>query len=65
VAESEDYYRSSEVQLDGDASPRFWRFEFRDLPAREYGVAAMLRGSRGVVALHHQEILVLDSLFDR
>jgi hypothetical protein len=65
LAQSEDYYRSSEVPLDGDQSPRSARFEFRDLPGGQYTVAAMLRDSRGVVALKHEEILVLDSLFDR
>ena len=47
VAESQDFYRSSEVQLDGDRAPRTTRFEFRSLPSGMYEVRAVLRGSTG------------------
>src|SRR5262245_59280713 len=48
VAESEDFYRSSEIQLDGDRAPRTSLFEFRSLPPGTYEVKAVLRGSMGV-----------------
>jgi hypothetical protein len=44
VAESEDFYRSSEIQLDGDHAPRTSTFEFRSLPPGNYSVQAMLIG---------------------
>ena len=44
VAESEDFYRSSEIQLDGDHAPRTNTFEFRSLPPGTYSVKAMLMG---------------------
>jgi hypothetical protein len=44
VAESEDFYRSSEIQLDGDHAPRTNTFEFRSLPPGNYSVKAMLMG---------------------
>ena len=47
VAESEDYYRSSEIQLDGDQAPRTNTFEFRSLPPGTYEVKATLLGSSG------------------
>jgi hypothetical protein len=47
VAESEDFYRSSEIQLDGDRAPRTSQFEFRSLPPGTYEVKAILRGSSG------------------
>lgn len=47
VAESEDFYRSSEIQLDGDRAPRTSMFEFRSLPPGTYEVKAILRGSTG------------------
>ena len=42
VAESEDFYRSSEIQLDGDSAPRTSMFEFRSLPPGTYEVRATL-----------------------
>lgn len=47
VAESDDYYRSSEVQLDGDHAPRTNMFEFRSLPPGMYEVRATLLGAGG------------------
>jgi hypothetical protein len=47
VAESIDFYRSSEIQLDGDRAPRTTMFEFRALPGGVYQVRAVLKGSRG------------------
>ncbi len=45
VAESDDFYRSSEIQLDGERAPRTNRFEFRSLPSGTYHVKAMLIGA--------------------
>ena len=45
VAESADFYRSSEIQLDGDRAARTNTFEFRSLPSGTYQVKAMLIGT--------------------
>lgn len=47
VAESADFYRSSEMWLDGDQAPRTTRFEFKALPSGFYDVTAVLRGVSG------------------
>ena len=47
VAESETFYRSSEIQLEGDHAPRTSMFEFRSLPPGTYEVRATLRGNNG------------------
>jgi hypothetical protein len=47
AAESRDFYRSSEIQLDGDAAPRTTEFSFRALPTGEYTVTATLFGANG------------------
>jgi hypothetical protein len=47
VAESEDFYRSSEVQLDGASAPRTTMFEFRSLPPGTYEVRAVLYSASG------------------
>jgi hypothetical protein len=48
VAESSEYYRSSEIQLDGDKAPHTTVFEFRDVPSGQYDVSARLLGNSGV-----------------
>lgn len=47
IAESEDFYRSSEMQLDGNSAPRTTQFEFRSLPPGTYEVRAVLYGQNG------------------
>jgi hypothetical protein len=47
VAESPDFYRSSELQLDGENAPRTSTFEFRSLPPGTYEVKATLIGADG------------------
>jgi len=45
IAESQDFYRSSEIQLNGDHAPRTNTFEFRSLPPGTYYVRATLIGT--------------------
>ena len=47
VAESADFYRSSQIQLEGDKAPRTTNFEFRSLPTGTYEVRALLIGTGG------------------
>jgi hypothetical protein len=47
VAESDDFYRSSEVTLDGDAAPRITSIELRSLPPGTYEVNVTLMGANG------------------
>jgi hypothetical protein len=47
VAESVNFYRASEIQLDGDKAPRTNTFEFRGLPSGTYEVKATLRNVGG------------------
>ena len=53
VAESDDFYRSSEMQLEGDKAVRTATFEFRSVPSGTYQVSANLIGadgrSRGII----------------
>ena len=62
VAESPDFYRASEIQLDGDRAPRTNTFEFRSLPSGTYLVAARLLGADGETrALVRSQIDVIES----
>jgi hypothetical protein len=60
-AESEDFYRSSEIQLDGTSAPRTSRFEFRSLPPGTYEVKAILYGVGGMLAEVRQHVDVIAS----
>jgi hypothetical protein len=46
-ADSDQFYRSSLVQLDGEQAPRASIFQFRSLPTGEYEVKALLMGADG------------------
>jgi hypothetical protein len=62
VAESTEFYRSSEIQLDGEKAPRTNMFEFRSLPPGTYEVKATLLGPGGEArASVRQQINVIAS----
>lgn len=62
VAESEDFYRSSEMQLDGETAPRTAMFQFRSLPTGEYAVRAILKGPGGhEIATVQQKVNIVES----
>ena len=66
IAESGDFYRSSEIQLDGENAPRTTRFEFRGLPGGQYTVAAVLKGANSEpLALTRRDVNVVESLLAR
>lgn len=47
VAESFEFYRSSEVTLDGEHAPRVTLLQFKSVPSGRYEVRAVLRGVSG------------------
>jgi hypothetical protein len=47
IAESPEFYRSSEIQLDGESAPRTTMLLFRSLPTGEYSVRGVLKGQGG------------------
>jgi hypothetical protein len=62
IAESDDFYRSSQVQLEGDRAARTNMFEFRSLPPGTYEVRAILVGADGQSrAMVRQQINVFAS----
>jgi hypothetical protein len=62
IAESPDFYRSSQIQLEGDKAPRTTMFEFRSLPQGTYEVRANLIGIGGQQrAFVRQQINVIAS----
>ena len=62
IAESADFYRSSQIELEGDKAPRTTMFEFRSLPPGTYEVKALLYGTGGEpIAFARQQINVIAS----
>jgi hypothetical protein len=51
VAESPEFFRSSEQPLNGVAAPRVTAIEFRNLPAGDYLVTTTLRAANKTVAI--------------
>ena len=66
VADGDDFYRSSTVQLEGDRAPKTIRFEFRSLPRGEYRVSAALIGVDGRSrAIGRTHVTVIESGLSR
>jgi hypothetical protein len=47
VAESAQFYRSSQIPLEGERAPLTITIEFRDLPSGDYEVSGVLTGRSG------------------
>lgn len=62
LADSVDFMRRSEVQLDGASAPRVTIFEFPNMPKGVYTVVAQLKGAHGeVLARVEEEVRVVES----
>jgi hypothetical protein len=62
VADSDGFYRSSAIQLEGDRAPKTTTFEFRSLPPGTYEITAVVLGARGERrALARAQVNVLES----
>ncbi len=62
IAESEDFYRSSQIALEGDQAPATIMFEFRGVPGGEYIVSGVLTDSVGRRrAIAEQQVRVIES----
>ena len=60
VVDSDDFYRSSRVELDGDRAPIVNTLRIGSVPAGEYEVTATVIGSdgkRGSMARAHAEVM--------
>jgi hypothetical protein len=58
-ADSGSFYRSSEVQLDGDKAPILTEFRLNSLPSGAYTVRATLIDSMGVETVVRRSAIVL------
>jgi len=62
VADSDEFYRSSTVQLEGGLAPKATRFEFRSVPPGDYEITASVLGTNGQPrAIVHTHAQVIES----
>jgi hypothetical protein len=62
VADSNSFYRSSSIQLDGDRAPKTTTATFHSVPAGEYDITASLIGPNGhSTAVAHTTVVVVGS----
>jgi hypothetical protein len=60
IADSDDFFRSSEVPLEGEQAPRTTLIEYRNLPPGTYEIHGVLVGSRGKeLAVAHRTVTVI------
>ena len=59
AADSGSFYRSSEVQLEGDRAPLVTQISLKNLPSGEYTVVAELRDNTGERIVVRHTVLVL------
>jgi hypothetical protein len=57
IAESEDFYRSSQVALEGDRGPRTVIVQFRSLPGGEYVVRGVVSDSTGRETAEQRQVI--------
>ena len=58
-ADSGSFYRSSDIQLDGDKAPAVTEIRLSNLPSGEYAVSAVLRTSLGEETVVRRTVIVL------
>ena len=61
VADSEDFYRRTVVDLDGDSAPKVNELRLIDIPGGEYEVTATLYDSRGAHTVARRSIMVMSN----
>jgi hypothetical protein len=60
IADGDQFYRSSEIQLEGDQSPAAFNLELKDLPEGHYRVVGILKDGTGHErSLVYQEVNVI------
>jgi hypothetical protein len=66
VAESPNFYRASEIELDGEHAPRTTTFRFNSLPSGSYEVKATVRDSGGhTIASARSQVSIISSAGER
>jgi hypothetical protein len=63
-ADSDTFYRSSRIPLDGRSAPSTYVLDYASLPAGHYFIRVALQGTGGTVATVERRVAVLGGLDD-
>ena len=61
VADSENFYRRTVVDLDGESAPKVNELRLIDIPGGEYEVTATLYDSKGAHTVARRSIMVMSN----
>jgi hypothetical protein len=62
AADSGSFYRSSEVQLEGDRAPLITQVALKNLPGGEYSIQVVLRDAAGHRTVARSSVVILPGL---
>ena len=62
--DGEDYYRSSEIELEGDKDKRLHTLQFKSLPAGNYSLRAQVRSQTKVLGRAEADLVVTGFVAD-
>lgn len=65
AAESDEFFRSSYISLDGDKAPTLTEISFKGLPGGQYQFSVILHGSRGVRGSATRGVMIISSASER
>jgi hypothetical protein len=65
TADSGSFYRSSEVQLEGESAPLVTQVSLKNLPSGEYEILVVLRDSRGQESVARSAVMILAEAGER
>ena len=62
TADSNEFYRSSTINLEGDQAPRTTQLDLKNLPRGEYTISAVLVDNMGHRSLVQRSVLVISAM---
>ena len=65
AADSGTFYRSSEIQLDGESAPLVTQFHLKNLPGGDYEIVVMLRDAHGRTSVARSSVMILSNAGER
>ena len=65
AADSGSFYRSSEVQLEGESAPLVTQIQLKNLPSGEYEIVVVLKDTRGRSSVARSTVMILPSIGEK
>ena len=65
AADSGTFYRSSEVQLEGESAPLVTQVQLKNLPSGNYEIVVLLKDVRGQTSVARSAVMILPSVSEK